>query len=64
MGNECLLVNYSKDSGDDAVLTICRTRSNDSTITHTWRGERARDLYLDILELVSFGRISKEDFEG
>lgn len=60
--NECLLVNYVEDC-DGKKLVICRSRDSKEPIMHTWNGEKARDLYLKTLELVSFGRISKEDFE-
>lgn len=58
--NECLLVNYVEDC-DGKKLVICRSRDNKEPIMHTWNDDRARDLYLSILELVSFGKISKED---
>ena len=59
--NECLLVNCVEDC-DGKKLIICRSRDNADPIIHTWHGDKARELYLDILELVSTGKITKEDF--
>lgn len=58
--NECLLVSYITDE-DGKKLFICRSRDGKEPIMHIWHGDKVRDLYLDILELVSFGKISKEE---
>ena len=58
--NECLLVNYVADS-DGKKLVVCRSRENKDPIIHTWNGDKATELYFKTLELVSFGKISKED---
>ena len=60
VSNKCLLVNYVEDY-DGKKLVICRSRGSKDPIIHTWNGEKAKQLYLKTLELVSFGKISKED---
>ena len=60
MINECLLVNYIVERGDDsAILTICRSCDNESAADiRTFHGEKAKLLYFELL-----GLINKEDFE-
>jgi hypothetical protein len=59
--NECLLVNYSRDYGDDGPCLIV-SRSNEGTSDiYTFRDEKATLLYSKLLNIIGICRTNKEE---